>query len=269
MKVWLVRVPFGDTVLTDQLYEDALLCVDEESRARVRRFYHREDRWRCLIGRILPRILLADRGIQPNAVKISTTSSGKPYIESPVLDPPLSYNVTHDSGYVAMAFESKSGNEGGKIGVDIMKTHIPAGETAASFTAVLSDQLTQPELDYLALHVQDPDALTELLFKYWTMKEAYTKALGIGLGFNFQRVECRMESAHNREGCSVSVDGKPLLGWNFQGFHYVDGSDHYLGMVATASEDRGVVVSWTELSRCEWVEEVRLLDLLERALPVK
>lgn len=123
MKVWLVRIPFEGNVLTDkvsisavhlsfnlltlpcsQLFGDALLYIDEQSRARVRRFYHPEDRWRmfilsfswrllhlafatdhgtgCLIGRILPRVLLADRGIEPDAIKISATSSGKPYIVS-------------------------------------------------------------------------------------------------------------------------------------------------------------------------------------------
>lgn len=119
-------------------------------------------------------------------------------------------------------------------------------------------------MDYLSLHLRDPGVLTELLFKYWTLKEAYTKALGIGLGFDFKRVEYRIDCADKGNG-SVLVDGTPLSGWAFQGFHFVDGSDRYSGMVAKATGDSGARVLWAELSRCEWVEHVQFLDLLKRA----
>ncbi|KAG9008903.1 copper chaperone of lysine biosynthesis protein [Tulasnella sp. JGI-2019a] len=264
MKVWLVHVPFNADTLTDQLYEAALLCIDERSRARVRRFYHGEDRWRCLIGRVLPRVLLTDRGILSNDIQIGSTASGKPFIESPVLDPPLSFNVTHDSGCVAMAFDDGAQDE--KIGMDLMRVHIPPGETVTSFVGIMSDQLTQRERLHLA-SLRDPSGAAEGLFKYWTLKEAYTKALGFGLGLDFSRIEYNVDHTGIVDGGDVLVDGAPLSGWEFHGFHFTKGPDRYLGMVAKSTSQSGVKVSWTDLSGCDWAEEVSALDILGRAIP--
>lgn len=49
-------------------------------------------------------------------------------------------------------------------------------------------------------------------FLIWTLKEAYTKALGLGLGFDFKRIEY-----DNTENC-VRVDGVVLKGWEFDVF---------------------------------------------------
>lgn len=49
----------------------------------------------------------------------------------------------------------------------------------------------------------------------WTVKEAYTKALGIGLGFDFNRVQ--YDVLNNR----LTVDGIILRGWQFVAFNTV------------------------------------------------
>jgi len=60
----------------------------------------------------------------------------------------------------------------------------------------------------------------------WTLKEAYTKALGLGLGFDFRRVEFDPVQRH------VRVDGNPPVGWRFRMFTVQDQEDHYEGVVA-------------------------------------
>ena len=65
----------------------------------------------------------------------------------------------------------------------------------------------------------------------WTLKEAYTKALGMGLGFDFKRIE--YDKAKNR----VKVDGIILKGWTFDIFRVADsrgkeGDDGYIGVAA-------------------------------------
>lgn len=60
----------------------------------------------------------------------------------------------------------------------------------------------------------------------WTLKEAYTKALGIGLGFDFRRIEFDVP---NR---IVRVDKKIPQGWKFSMFEIRDGDDLYEGVVA-------------------------------------
>jgi len=58
------------------------------------------------------------------------------------------------------------------------------------------------------------------------LKEAYTKALGLGLGFDFRRVEFDVV---NR---IVRVDGQIPQGWHFSMFTIKDGEDLYQGVVA-------------------------------------
>jgi 4'-phosphopantetheinyl transferase len=60
----------------------------------------------------------------------------------------------------------------------------------------------------------------------WTLKEAYTKALGLGLGFDFQRVEFDVVNL------VVRVDGQIPQGWHFTMFVIQDGEDLYQGVVA-------------------------------------
>jgi len=266
----LVRIPFGEAILTDELLEEALACIDQESRARARRFYHREDRWRCVIGRILPRVLLTDRGIHADAIKIVVTGTGKPYIVSPVLNPRPTFNISHDSNYVAIAYEERAGVD--EIGLDIMKAELPRGETVASFASVLSDQLTQRERLYLASRLGDRTAATQILYKYWTVKEAYTKVLGLGVGFDFSRVEYSIASSGIGED-RVFVDGTVLRGWEFRGFTFVEGRTHFIGMVAMRRGEDDTTISWTDLdgpttSGCEWLDHVDFMDLMRRAKPI-
>jgi len=71
-----------------------------------------------------------------------------------------------------------------------------------------------------------PSEQLRRFFWMWTLKEAYTKALGLGLGFDFRRVEFDVV---NR---IVRVDGQIPQGWRFSMFVIEDGEDLYQGVVA-------------------------------------
>ena len=58
------------------------------------------------------------------------------------------------------------------------------------------------------------------------MKEAYTKALGLGLGFDFTRIE------YNALENVVLIDGEVPRGWQFTKFELYDGKDLYQGVTA-------------------------------------
>lgn len=68
----------------------------------------------------------------------------------------------------------------------------------------------------------------------WTLKEAYTKALGIGLGFDFRRIQ--YDVVHEL----ISVDGEPARGWQFRKFEVGHSGHKYVGVAARFVGGRNV-----------------------------
>jgi 4'-phosphopantetheinyl transferase len=161
---------------------------------------------------------------------------------APDLDPPIEYNITHDNDLVAMAFTSGDQQRCKSIGIDVMKVKIRGHESFASFVDIMGDQVSYPlmctchlnkntgQLTQNERHSLNSEVpLSEQLRRFfwmWTLKEAYTKALGLGLGFDFRRVEFDVLNL------IVRVDGQILRGWNFSMFVIEDGEDFYQGVVA-------------------------------------
>ncbi|KAF8897293.1 4'-phosphopantetheinyl transferase superfamily [Infundibulicybe gibba] len=244
MQVWAVT--YSPLSITEDLYQRGLHAIDDDSAARIKRFYHRADACRTLIGRLLARALLLDRGISPKAMTFAATESGKPYITTTGLDPPIGYNVTHDNALVAIAFAPGAHQPPAfSIGVDIMKVRVPARSTFASFVQTMADQLTPLERRLVFAGTSQDENLRRF-FWMWTLKEAYTKALGLGLGFDFRRVEFDVESN------TVRVDGAIPKGWYFSKFIVEDGEDVYEGVVAQFLGGEETVVL-SEADNHEWL----------------
>ncbi|PFH52686.1 hypothetical protein AMATHDRAFT_139673 [Amanita thiersii Skay4041] len=224
MEVWVVI--YNPETFSEELYRRALLLVDDASAERIKKYYRREDACRCLIGRLLPRALLHNQGVEFQSVRFATTERGKPYIAYPELTPPIGYNITHDNAVVAMAFSPGTHNPPAYlIGIDIMRVHLPGRDTFTRFVKTMCGMLTPFEYGQVFSGKSEEDNL-RCFFWIWTMKEAYTKALGLGLGFDFARVE--FDSTAN----VVRVDGKPLTGWRFVKFKLHIDNDDYQGVVA-------------------------------------
>lgn len=92
-------------------------------------------------------------------------------------------------------------------------------------------QLTAIE-QRLLIGVGDDEGIRRFYW-IWVMKEAYTKALGLGLGFDFRRIE------YNVPEETVRVDGKLAEGWEFFKFEVADSTGDYL--VATAEYVGGTI----------------------------
>ncbi|KAK0468097.1 uncharacterized protein EV420DRAFT_1259606 [Desarmillaria tabescens] len=237
MQVWAVH--YDPALFSEDLYHAGLSVVDPESATRVKKFFRREDACRrclffpilvvsdsllgTLIGHLLPRMMLRDRGVLPQAMTFGATEARKPYITTPYLDPPVAFNISHDNGLVAMAFGPGTTNPPSfSIGIDVMKVRIPGRESFRSFVETLT---TLERRCLLSPEVSQDEALRRF-FWIWTIKEAYTKALGLGLGFDFSRLEFDVTSD------IIRVDGAVSLGWQFKKFELVQGQDVYLGVVA-------------------------------------
>ncbi|KAJ6510023.1 hypothetical protein C8R47DRAFT_1096445 [Mycena vitilis] len=252
-------IVYDPALFTDELYQRALHLLDPESSARVKRFYRREDACRTLIGRFLPRMLLNSRGITLVDMKFSATEAGKPFITTSDVKPSIAYNISHDNGLIAMVSSSNTHNPPAfSIGIDVMKARIPGRETFATFVETVGDQLTALEHRLISSAVNQAQGL-ERFFWMWTAKEAYTKALGLGLGFDFRRVE--FDPALD----VFRVDGVVPKGWQLSKFKVVHNADIYQGVVAEfIGGDTTVIIS--EANPHDWLTVLDAPAFIESAI---
>lgn len=155
----------------------------------------------------------------------AATEAGKPYITTPDVNPPIAFNISHDSSLVAMAFGPGSDDPPAfRIGVDVMKAALPRPEPFRKFVNTFKAQLTATETRIL-LSVPEDEGI-RIFFWIWTLKEAYTKALGLGMGFDFGRIE------YDFTKDIFTVDGSIPSGWRLVRFEIDHGTDVYQGVVA-------------------------------------
>src|SRR5437762_9796197 len=133
---------------------------------RAERFHFGLHRARYIVGRAALRFVLANRlGCSPAAVRFSYGRNGKPMLEG--TRGHLEFNLAHCGGDAVIAL-----TECAAIGVDIeLLRPVPDVESLARL--VFSD-VERRELELA------PDPVSAFL-NGWTRKEAYVKALGLGL----------------------------------------------------------------------------------------
>lgn len=146
----------------------SLLSSDETARAE--RFFQRDDAVRFVIGRALARTMLsAYVPVAPRDWPFLIDERGRPELgPRPAGVPDLRFNLTHTSGLVACAVTVAR-----EVGIDVEQIT----------RRILHDV---PERFFSPREVADlralPDADQQLMFfDYWTLKESYIKARGLGL----------------------------------------------------------------------------------------
>ena len=149
---------------------DVLSCfrhwLSDDEVAKAERFHSDLHRARYIAARAALRRLLADRvGCSPATIRFSYGTNGKPMLESGRGH--VEFNLAHSGGEAVIALA-----DGASIGVDIEFLR-PIDDVESLARLVFSDA----ERRELKLA---PDPVTAFL-NGWTRKEAYVKALGLGL----------------------------------------------------------------------------------------
>jgi 4'-phosphopantetheinyl transferase len=121
--------------------------------------------------------------IDPLEVEIQHGTHGRPEL-APVHD--LCFNLSHTAGMAVYGFA-----RGRTIGVDV-----EALDRRAPSAGVIERALSHRE----AARVMraEGDERTETFLRYWTVKEAYAKALGLGLGLDLKEVRVHGSSDRPR-----------------------------------------------------------------------
>ncbi|XP_070554089.1 L-aminoadipate-semialdehyde dehydrogenase-phosphopantetheinyl transferase-like [Ptychodera flava] len=209
---------FGSWKPTRAEWIQAAQCIQPEEKERIGKFVFTKDGKAAMAGRLLLRKAVADTLQIPwHEVKLARTDKGKPYLVNAVPNffPNFNFNVSHQGDYSIVAAEPIL-----QVGVDVMKVEQPSRTNIPDFFLTMRKQFTEHEWRT----IKRPSNLwkqLETFYRYWCLKESYIKAIGIGLGYDLQRLEFHLKTDELSEGILtedtvVYVDKKMDPNWNFQ-----------------------------------------------------
>ncbi|APR88149.1 4'-phosphopantetheinyl transferase [Minicystis rosea] len=180
---------------------EALLAPEERARRARYRFEH--SRREYLLTRALVRATLSRYArVAPAAWAFRQNEYGRPEIDDPA-HASLRFNLSNTRGLVACAVTRDR-----DVGVDVEDT------TRAGETVEIADRFFSP-VEHRALRALPADAQRGRFFEYWTLKEAYIKARGMGLAIPLDQFSFLLD-----DGPTIRIAFDPRLGddasaWQF------------------------------------------------------
>lgn len=145
--------------------------LSEEERQRQMRFYFERDRHRYLVTRAMVRTVLSKYSdVAPRDWRFAVNDYGKPSIAAEHTQARgIEFNLSHTDGLVVLGI-----SRGRVLGVDVenVRAREIDLETADRFFA---------SAEVAALRALPSQQQRQRFFDYWTLKESYIKARGMGL----------------------------------------------------------------------------------------
>jgi len=157
----------------EKLYRSAYNAVSLKRCQKVDNYKFENDKFLSLGAELLLRHGLHELNVNYEPIHIKTNSCGKPFIENTE----VYYNISHSGNWVIYAISDV------EIGCDIEKIQPVELKIAKRYFC--------PE-EYMHISAQPSEAERTLLFyRYWTLKESFIKATGLGmtLPLNTFRIE--------------------------------------------------------------------------------
>jgi 4'-phosphopantetheinyl transferase len=197
-------------VLSDEVRDPAVLArcralMTPDEHARHDRFVFEKDRHQFLVTRGMIRTLVARYlGIAPAECVFETNHYGRPSLCGPAAAA-LGFNISHTKELIACALARVA-----EIGVDVEHAGRAVG-------LALARRFFAPS-EANALAALPEAARSERFFDYWTLKEAYIKARGMGFSLPLDGFSIRLDAGGPpRIEFAAAVDDDPAS-WQFAQF---------------------------------------------------
>jgi 4'-phosphopantetheinyl transferase len=169
--------------LDDAAVAEATSSLSGDELARYRRFHFARDARDYAAAHALLRTTLSRYGGRaPDDWRFDKTANGKPFLVDQGAFR-ASFSLSHTHGMVACAVTQDA-----DVGVDVecIDREVDAGEIAARFFAPAEARL---------LADLDADLRRGRFFDLWTLKEAFVKALGVGLTISLASLAFTIDAA--------------------------------------------------------------------------
>lgn len=168
----------------------AVAWLQQAEPERFSRYRFDADRLMFLAGRLLARTLVGRAlGVAPEAWRWREGAHGRPEIDDP--DTPLRFNLSHSAGLVACAVADAR-----DVGVDV--EHLARPPIDRRMTRRYFSPVEAADVE-----AQPPDGWQDRFLVYWTLKEAYLKARGLGVSVPLHEITFTLDGDRAR----VQFDG--------------------------------------------------------------
>ncbi|MBR8641373.1 4'-phosphopantetheinyl transferase superfamily protein [Streptomyces tuirus] len=173
--IWHLTLPSSWNSSCDELFG----LLDQREQDRARQMPRPADQASHVVAHAgLRDVLGRYLGAAPQSLRFSTGRHGKPYLA----DTRLSFSLSHTTGGALVAVSIP-----GPVGVDVESATGPD-------RSALADRFFSPREAQVLRTTPESDVPSRFL-TYWTCKESFVKALGLGLSHPLNRFEIRFTDA--------------------------------------------------------------------------
>lgn len=220
VRVWLTDAA---RLASDQPTLDRFLgLLQPAERTRYNAYHADADRFMFLVGRAMARTLVGQAlGVPATSWLWREGSHGRPEAEIDAPGRPIRFNIAHSSGLVACALA-----EGRDVGVDVEDLE------RAAFDARLVRRCCSPA-EAADVEAQPADRWPSRFLAYWTLKEAYLKARGLGISVHLPDISFSLDDPAPRVAFLRSLAGSDTR-WTFL---LQQPTAHHLLAVAASTTD--------------------------------
>ena len=198
-----------DKITDKSVLDEYRSILSIEEIAKYKRFHFEKDRHSYLISHALVRKVLSSYcNVKPDEWDFTNNQHGKPDISSEIKCPALKFNLSHTDGMSVCVVSLES-----DCGIDVENIQ------RKSRTSAVADRMFAPA-EVATMQSSKDDEVQRKFFEFWTLREAYVKAIGTGLGgsskaFHFtvgeqEKGEHRMSKIH-----FVPNDSSRSSAWQF------------------------------------------------------
>lgn len=180
-----------EQIVDEQLHASYRELLNPAERAQEPRFYFARDRVRYLVTRALVRTVLSRYApaVAPEAWTFENNSYGRPAASNAAArELGLTFNISHTHSLIVLAIASNR-----ELGVDV--ENVQAREASIE---IAHHYFAPPEVTVLNAAPRHEQQFR--FFEYWTFKESYIKARGMGLSLPLDKF-----SFHYADERSVAI----------------------------------------------------------------
>ncbi len=197
--------------------------LSDEEKVRCARFVVKPPRESFIVSHVLLRLCLASfLGCDPKEPVYGLKAKKKPYLMSPQLkESPIHFNISHSEDYVALFFSATEAS-----GVDI-QYHSPRTDVEA----IAKRSFSKAEQQWI--NDLTDNKKKAWFFRFWAIKEAVSKAMGLGMYFPMEDINGLLLDEANYLEVRSSYDEGHSSQWALD---FIDVATDYSCCIATASK---------------------------------